>query len=132
MDEMLELARQAELQKRVEADGVKAPEPVGREPFPDFCVVETLRAVLDDDGLEIPAGAQGTVLDPLANGARYIVEFSDPAYQNRDRLGLATLPPDAMRIVWLPGDPVGLPEDLRGKLGETAEGSADGSPADPS
>lgn len=27
MDEMLELARQAELQKRVEADGVKAPEP---------------------------------------------------------------------------------------------------------
>lgn len=27
LDEMLELARQAELQKRVEADGVKAPEP---------------------------------------------------------------------------------------------------------
>lgn len=27
MDEMLELARQAELQKRVEADGVKAPKP---------------------------------------------------------------------------------------------------------
>lgn len=28
LDEMLELARQAELQKRVEADGVKTPEPV--------------------------------------------------------------------------------------------------------
>lgn len=27
LDEMMELARQAELQKRVEADGVKAPEP---------------------------------------------------------------------------------------------------------
>jgi hypothetical protein len=56
MDEMLELARQAELQKRAEADGVKAPEPA----------------------------------------------------------------------------PVVLPEDLRGKLGKTAEGGADGSPADPS
>jgi hypothetical protein len=116
MDEMLELARQAELQKRVEAAGVKAP-----EPFPDFCVVETLRAVRDDQGFEVPEGTQGTVLDPLGNGAFYIVEFDDPAHQNRDRLGLATLPPDVLRVVWLPGDPVALPEDLRGKLGETAE-----------
>lgn len=56
MDEMLELARQAELQKRVEVDGVKAPEPT----------------------------------------------------------------------------PAVLPEDLRGKLGKTAEGGADSSPSDPS
>lgn len=99
LEDVLELARQAELQKRVEADGVKAPE---ADAFPAFCVVELLRAVLDDDGLVIPAGAQGTVLDPVANGTHYIVEFTDPVYQNRDRLGLATLPPDAMHVVWVP------------------------------
>lgn len=125
MDEMLELARQAELQKRVEADMEAAPAPA----FPDFCVVETVRSVMDDEGFDIPAGARGTVLDPVAGGARYIVEFADEPYQQRwpgGRTGLATLPPEVMRVVWVPGDPVSPPEDLRGKLGEGDDSQADG------
>jgi hypothetical protein len=118
-DEIMELARAGEMQRRAIAERRKT-----SESFPDFCVIETLCPVQDDQGFEIPAGAQGAVLDPLGNEAFYVVEFSDPAYQNRDRIGLATLPPDVMRVVWLPGDPVTSPDDLRGKLGETAEGES--------
>lgn len=42
LEEILELARQAELQKRVEADGVKVPEP---QPviLPEVCVASSVR-----------------------------------------------------------------------------------------
>ncbi|MGE8129020.1 hypothetical protein ACQKQD_18765 [Methylobacterium sp. NPDC080182] len=53
LEEVLELARQAELQKRVEADGVKAPEP---EPV---TLPEDLRGKLGEaeaEGDSAPAG----------------------------------------------------------------------------
>ncbi|AYO83589.1 hypothetical protein [Methylobacterium brachiatum] len=79
MDEMLELARQAELQKRVEADGMK-----------------TLDQVLQDLPEERRSGVN-------ARAGRLIRSEQIP-----------------------------LPEDLRGKLGETAEGGADSPTSDPS
>lgn len=121
LDEMLELARQAELQKRVEADGVKAPEAI-----PDLSVVRTLRVISDDEGFEIPIGAQGTIVIVHNEGEAYCVEFGAP-YQGSERIGLATVKPGDVRVIWKPSDPklVTLPEDLRGKLGEAEEAEGD-------
>lgn len=51
------------------------------DPLPgirDLDVVMLTRVVETDDGDTMPEGSEGTVLSVYANGAAYVVEFSEP------------------------------------------------------
>lgn len=59
--------------------------------FQDLQRVATTRATTDDDGREISAGAEGTIVDVVKGGLAYAVEFTEPFDT------LATLLPDELR-----------------------------------
>lgn len=46
--------------------------------FPELSVVTTLRDAVTDDGLPVPAGARGTIVEVYADGEAYEVEFASP------------------------------------------------------
>lgn len=66
----------------------KAPEPSPL--YPELSVVSTLRDLLTDDGLAVPAGSRGTIVEIYAAGAAYEVEFARPV------VGNATITADAL------------------------------------
>lgn len=58
--------------------------------FPELSVVATLRDLKTDDGLTVPAGSRGTVVEVYAAGEAYEVEFARPV------IGNATVIADAL------------------------------------
>jgi glutamate---cysteine ligase / carboxylate-amine ligase len=58
--------------------------------FAELSVVATLRDLQTDDGLTVPAGSRGTIVEVYASGAAYEVEFARPV------VGNATVMADAL------------------------------------
>ncbi|WP_457105442.1 DUF4926 domain-containing protein [Methylobacterium sp. P5_C11] len=58
--------------------------------FPELSVVATLRDVMTDDGLPVPAGARGTIVEVYASGEAYELEFAGSV------VGNATILADAL------------------------------------
>ena len=58
--------------------------------YPELSVVATLYDLKTDDGLTIPAGSRGTVVEVYAAGEAYEVEFARPV------VGNATIEADAL------------------------------------
>lgn len=124
LEEMLALAREAELQQHLEADGI-LPSSATYPLIPELSVVVTLRLAEADEGHEVPAGSRGTVVSVYGQGEAYLVEFADPP-------GLAEYRPADLEVVTPFGDPVAMPEDLRGKLAQDHEGQRDDASSNPS
>ena len=59
--------------------------------FPELSVVVTLRDTVTDDGVTVPAGSRGTIVEAYAAGEAYEVEFARPV------AGTATILADALR-----------------------------------
>lgn len=124
LEEMLALAREADLQQRLEADGIQ-PSEIRSLLIPELSVVVTLCPAEADEGHEVPAGSRGTVVLTYEGGAAYLVEFADPP-------GLAEYRAADLSVVWVFGDPVAMPEDLRGKFAQDHDGQGDDTSSDPS
>lgn len=50
--------------------------------FPELSVVATLCDLQTDDGLPVPAGSRGIIVEVYAGGAAYEVDFSRPIVGN--------------------------------------------------
>ena len=50
--------------------------------YPELSVVSTVRDLQTDDGLTVPAGSRGTIVEVYAAGAAYEVEFAHPVVGN--------------------------------------------------
>ena len=51
-------------------------------PLAELSVVALLREVVTDDGLTVPAGAEGTVVGIWGDGEAYEIEFDEPVAGN--------------------------------------------------
>ncbi|MCJ2084750.1 DUF4926 domain-containing protein [Methylobacterium sp. E-005] len=59
--------------------------------FPELSVVVTLRDTVTDDGLSVPAGSHGTIVEIYAGGEAYEVECARPV------AGTATIAAEALK-----------------------------------
>ncbi|MCJ2056082.1 DUF4926 domain-containing protein [Methylobacterium sp. J-048] len=56
--------------------------PEAKPLFPELSVVATLHEVVTDEGLPVPAGSRGTIVEVYAGGEAYEVEFASPVVGN--------------------------------------------------
>jgi hypothetical protein len=67
--------------------------PMASPLFRELSVVVLLKEVETDDGIAVPAGSRGTIVDVYGDGTSYEVEFAKPV------VGNATVRAQALRAV---------------------------------